>query len=164
MIRLFNNEMLLIDSVRYDDESPWVINPDGSGSTLELKNPNLDNGYFGNWSSSNGNGTPGKQNSNFIVTSIEENIELPNEFRLYQNYPNPFNPSTKIRFSLPQRSVVSLEIFNVIGEKIDELINSTLNTGFHEVDFHSSNLSSGIYFYKIKSGNFVQTMKMILLK
>ncbi|MBK7107244.1 MAG: Ig-like domain-containing protein [Ignavibacteriae bacterium] len=99
-----------------------------------------------------------------LLTSVENEKEIPVQFSLEQNYPNPFNPSTKIRFSLPQRSEVSLEIFNVIGEKIDELINSTLNAGFHEIDFHSSNLSSGIYFYKIKSGNFVQTKKMILLK
>ncbi|MFZ1288954.1 MAG: CotH kinase family protein [Melioribacteraceae bacterium] len=164
LIRLFNKEMEIIDSVRYDDENPWVTNPDGTGSTLELKNPNLDNGYFTNWGSSTGNGTPGKENSNFVVTSVDEIKELPSKFELYQNYPNPFNPSTKIRFSLPQRSEVSLEIFNVIGEKVDELLNSTLNAGIHEIDFINTNLSSGIYFYKIKSANFVQIKKMILLK
>ncbi|MBK8947035.1 MAG: Ig-like domain-containing protein [Ignavibacteriae bacterium] len=99
-----------------------------------------------------------------LLTDIESEKEIPIIYSLEQNYPNPFNPTTKIRFSLPQKSEVTLEVFNVIGEKVDELINTTLNSGLHEVEFKNENLSSGIYFYKLKSGNFVEIKKMVLLK
>ena len=164
LLRLYDNNNELIDSVRYDDESPWTTIPDGSGSTLELLNPGFDNSKYSNWRSSNGNGTPGKQNSNFITSVIEEKEEIPVKFELFQNYPNPFNPSTKIRFTLPKKAEVTLDIYNVIGEKVEELLNSTLNSGVHEIEFSNSKLASGIYYYKLKSGDFVKIKKMILLK
>ncbi len=99
-----------------------------------------------------------------IVTDVEKSELIPDNFSLEQNYPNPFNPSTKIRFSLPEKAEVSLEFFNIIGEKVGELLNSTLNAGYHEVEFRNSNLSSGIYFYRIKAGNFVEVKKMMLIK
>lgn len=131
---------------------------------MELLNPGFDNSKYSNWGSSNGNGTPGKQNSNFITSVIEEKEEIPVKYELFQNYPNPFNPSTKIRFTLPKKTEVTLEIYNVIGEKVEELLNSTLNSGVHEIEFSNSKLASGIYYYKLKSGDFVKIKKMILLK
>jgi len=99
-----------------------------------------------------------------IVTDIIESELLPTKYSLEQNYPNPFNPSTKIRFSLPERSEVTLEIYNVIGERVSELLHGTLNVGHHEIEFRNSNLSSGIYFYRLNAGNFSEVKKMILLK
>ncbi len=99
-----------------------------------------------------------------VITSIEGEKSVPVIYSLSQNYPNPFNPSTKIRFTLPQRSDVSLAIYNVIGEKVADLINSELNPGSHEVEFNNTTLSSGIYFYRLKTGSFVDVKKMILLK
>lgn len=88
----------------------------------------------------------------------------PVAFKLSQNYPNPFNPSTSISFNLPVTSEVKLEVFNLIGNKVATLINETLNSGSHSANFDASNLSSGIYIYRIQAGDFTQTKKMLLIK
>ncbi|MCB9248516.1 MAG: S8 family peptidase [Ignavibacteriales bacterium] len=107
------------------------------------------------------------------ATSVQEvKNELPNEFVLNQNYPNPFNPTTSIKFNLPTESKVRLNVFNVLGEEVAELVNNNLQAGFHSVQFDARSLNSGIYFYKIEAGDpsagsghgFVQIRKMMLLK
>ena len=99
------------------------------------------------------------------TTSIENNnATIPQEFSLSQNYPNPFNPSTKISFTLPSSSNVSLKVFNTLGQEVSELVNENLQPGKYSVDFNASKLSNGIYFYKLASDNFVQVKKMILIK
>ena len=85
-------------------------------------------------------------------------------FQLFQNYPNPFNPSTNIKFDLKEDSYVTLTVYNIIGQKVAELINSDLSAGFHNVIFNAVNLSSGIYFYKLKAGSYSSVKKMELLK
>lgn len=101
--------------------------------------------------------------------AVEVEVYAPSEFTLNQNYPNPFNPSTKINFSLAADSKVTLTIFNLIGEKVAELINGNLSAGTHEVIFDAANLQSGVYFYKLHAvGNdgsdFTSVKKMILTK
>jgi hypothetical protein len=88
----------------------------------------------------------------------------PSAYALDQNFPNPFNPSTKINFSIPNEGFVTLDVYNSIGQKVATLVNETKTAGTYAVDFNASNLTSGIYFYKISSGNFTETKKMILLK
>jgi hypothetical protein len=83
---------------------------------------------------------------------------------LEQNYPNPFNPSTTISFSIPNEEFVSLKVFNSLGEKVAELVNERKPAGNYSVSFNAIKLASGIYFYKISAGNFLQTRKMILVK
>jgi hypothetical protein len=100
----------------------------------------------------------------FSTTDVLNESILPGDFRLYPNYPNPFNPSTTISFFLPQADNVELRIMNILGETIAVLINDNLTAGNYEVQFDASNLSSGIYFYTLRAGNFVQTNKMVLLK
>jgi hypothetical protein len=96
--------------------------------------------------------------------------EIPSKYSLYQNYPNPFNPVTKIRFDIQksvvgsQYSVVTLKVFDIPGKEITTLVNETLQPGSYEVTFDGSNLPSGIYFYQLKAGEFVDTKKLILLK
>ena len=85
-------------------------------------------------------------------------------FQLFQNYPNPFNPSTNIKFDLKEDSYVTSTVYNIIGQKVAELINSDLSAGFHNVIFNAVNLSSGIYFYKLKAGSYSSVKKMELLK
>ena len=85
-------------------------------------------------------------------------------FQLKQNYPNPFNPSTKIQYSIPSKSFVTIKIFNILGKKITTLVNEIKNAGEYSVNFNSVNLTSGIYFYKLTAGNYVSIKKMILLK
>ncbi len=92
------------------------------------------------------------------------NSTIPNKFELSQNYPNPFNPSTKIDFSVPQTSNVEITIYDILGNKVKELVNGFKDEGNYTVVFNASNLSSGIYFYRLQAGNFIETKKMILLK
>ena len=94
----------------------------------------------------------------------EENDNIPTEFILSQNYPNPLNPSTRIKYSIPKLSQVSLKIFNTLGEELEILVNEEIPVGTYEVNWNAANLPSGVYFYQLKAGEFVQTRKMILLK
>ncbi len=90
--------------------------------------------------------------------------EIPKEYKLFQNYPNPFNPSTEIKFKLPTNGNVKLTVFNSLAEEVITLANKEFSAGSHSIVFHPENLPSGIYFYKLTSGNFVDVKKMILLK
>jgi photosystem II stability/assembly factor-like uncharacterized protein len=106
------------------------------------------------------------------VTSVdEEENGIVNNFSLEQNYPNPFNPTTKIRFTIPSvissegRNLnVSLKVFDVLGNEVATLVNEFKSTGSYDVDFNASRLSSGVYFYKLHAGSFIETKKMILIK
>jgi photosystem II stability/assembly factor-like uncharacterized protein len=97
------------------------------------------------------------------IVSVE-NEEIPIEYTLEQNYPNPFNPITMIRYSVSGKSNVSLKIFNPLGEEIELLFDETKEAGTYEAVWNAQGLPSGIYFYKMKSGNFVETKKMVLMK
>ncbi len=89
---------------------------------------------------------------------------IPDEIVLYQNYPNPFNPNTEIKFSLPQADDVRLEIFNIMGQRVATLVDSRFEAGYHSVLWDAGDAASGVYLYRIKAGEFVDTKKMILLK
>ena len=92
------------------------------------------------------------------------NNETPSYYRLNQNFPNPFNPSTKISFSLPKKNHVVLEVYNTIGNEIATLVDADLQAGTHEISWVAKSLPSGIYFYRIKTDEFFDTKKLILLK
>lgn len=89
---------------------------------------------------------------------------LPSKFSLEQNYPNPFNPSTTITFSIPQQSNVSLKVYDALGSEVAELVNEEMKSGSYKINFDSSKLSSGIYFYTLRTNDFFNTRKMILIK
>lgn len=101
-----------------------------------------------------------------LASAISENqTEMPVKFELFQNYPNPFNPITHIRFGLPKASDVTLELFNILGQKITTLLDEWKPTGYHIIDFNASQFADGIYYYRLTSGKeFVQTKKLILIK
>ena len=105
-----------------------------------------------------------------IITSMNKNDGIVREYMLSQNYPNPFNPSTTITYSIPERSTVRLSIFNTLGQKISEIVNEVKEAGSYEQSFNASQLSSGIYFYRIEAASvinsktFVETKKMVLLR
>ena len=106
------------------------------------------------------------------ITINNENIDnvmvsshlIPDKYSLEQNYPNPFNPSTTIEFAVPKEVQVNLSIYDILGARVKELKNEVLKPGYYEVEFNASDLASGVYFYRIKAGDFIQTKKMILLK
>lgn len=96
--------------------------------------------------------------------SVEDNEPLPSEYALLQNYPNPFNPITTIKYSIPEQTFIKIKVFNMLGQEIATLVNQELQSGNYEVTFSAVNYTSGVYFYRIEAGNFVQTRKMILMK
>jgi hypothetical protein len=100
-----------------------------------------------------------------IVTSANTGMSTnPTAFALYQNYPNPFNPITNIRYGVPNRSHVTLTVFNALGQEVVQLVNGDMEAGYHEVQFEGKNLSSGVYFYRMQAGDFVQTRKFVLVR
>jgi hypothetical protein len=87
-----------------------------------------------------------------------------NEYQLSQNYPNPFNPATTITFQIPDRNFVTLKVYDVLGNEVANLVNEEKPVGSYEIEWNASDLPSGIYFYQLKAGEFIETKKMILLK
>ena len=163
-IWLYNTDDQLVDSVSYGDSSPWPVQPDGNGPTLSLRDPHLDNSNAENWMASNRYGTPGIAN-NAVFVSIEEDIEMPEDFQLFQNYPNPFNGTTNIVYSIPEPGLVTLKIYDLLGKEIRTLVNQVQVANKYRITFDTYGLSTGVYFYRIQVGNsFVETKKMLLLK
>jgi len=104
--------------------------------------------------------------SSQVLTDIQDNSVRPNEFLLFQNYPNPFNPSTVISYQLSVFSKVSLKVYDVLGKEIATLVTEEQQPGNYnyELGIRNYELSSGIYFYQLRAGSFIQTKKMIILK
>jgi hypothetical protein len=95
---------------------------------------------------------------------LDENTNIPKDYFLFQNYPNPFNPNTSIKWLMPETQFVTLMIYDALGKEVTALVNEELNSGEHKIVFNASSLSSGIYFYQLKAGDFIQTKKIILMK
>ena len=87
-----------------------------------------------------------------------------NDFTLYQNYPNPFNPNTNINYTIPNGNFVSITVYDVLGNKIETLVNEYKSAGSYETRFNGENFSSGVYYYQLRSGSRVFTKKMLLIK
>ena len=101
----------------------------------------------------------------YTPTAVNETKpSLPAAYTLNQNYPNPFNPSTVISYSIPKSSLVTIKIFNILGQEVKTLISQQQNPGTYKVSFDASKLSSGVYFYSLTAGGFNQVKKMMLLK
>lgn len=98
------------------------------------------------------------------VVNISESNTIPSIYSLEQNYPNPFNPATTIKYNIPTTANVSIKIFNSLGQEVQTLVNEIKSAGSYEVVFNASLLTSGVYFYRIQSGSFIETRKMILLR
>ncbi|HYQ87745.1 MAG TPA: T9SS type A sorting domain-containing protein [Bacteroidota bacterium] len=103
---------------------------------------------------------------NGVVAGVIEqhSAGIPASYRLYQNYPNPFNPSTKILYELPRASYVRLSIYDVLGREVKVLVDAQIGAGQHQATFNAGNLSSGVYFYRLVAGTFMETRKLLLMK
>lgn len=135
----------------------------GNGTSTELKSysftDNIENGkYYYQLKQIDFDGTSA------LSKVIEVNVGQPQEFNLSQNYPNPFNPSTTISYSVPVKGQVSLELYDVIGNKISTLVNEIKNPGSYNFNLNAGGLASGVYFYKLTAGDFISTKKLVLLK
>ena len=106
----------------------------------------------------------GAQEERTVVVGISGREELPVSYDLHQNYPNPFNPSTTIKYDLPKSSVVRLTVYDMLGREVSMLVNERKEMGVYEVKFDGSRLSSGVYFYQIQAGSFVETRKLLLVR
>ena len=164
-------------------EAVWLIKTNDSGDTLWTMSLEIEvalNGRSVQQSTDGGyiitgfyspNGFSGPFNVWLIKTTpdimsyIEQDSDMiPLNFSLRQNYPNPFNPSTKIKYSVPQTSKVVIKVFDVLGNEIETLNNEEKPAGTYEITWYAENLPSGVYFYQLKAGNYVETKKMVLLK
>jgi len=99
-----------------------------------------------------------------LVGIAEGNNLSPNEYFLYQNFPNPFNPTTTIKYDIPKEGLVTIKIFDILGREVETLVNEEKPAGKYQITFNAKKLSSGIYFYSIKTGDYIKTLKSILLK
>lgn len=146
LIRLFDNNAVLIDYVEYDDVAPWPIEPDGNGPTLELINPNLDNTLASSWSGSippNGtHGTPGVQNSTYIVVGIED-FEI-NEFTVY---PNPIINEATISITGTYDSV-KIVVYDLLGREVKKLESDS-----NRIILEKGNLKPGVYILELHANN-----------
>lgn len=112
------------------------------------------------------NGLTSASLNDIMVTDTEDEaiFSVPDRFELKQNYPNPFNPSTTISYTVPENGLVQLEVYDINGRKVATLINQVQSVGQYQVSFDASSLASGVYLYTLKSGSFIQTNRMVLLK
>ncbi|MCB9247637.1 MAG: T9SS type A sorting domain-containing protein [Ignavibacteriales bacterium] len=99
-----------------------------------------------------------------IITENNNELNIPVVFTLYQNYPNPFNPTTAIKYSIPDNHIVKLCVYDILGREVKVLVNEYQHKGYYEIKFEASDLSSGIYFYRLSSGKYIETKKLVLLK
>jgi len=105
-----------------------------------------------------------RRNFPVVLSAENEQNNLPQEYVLYQNYPNPFNPSTTISWQSPVSGWHTLKVFDMLGRELTTLVDEYLEAGKHKVDFNASNLSSGVYYYQLNAGDFVQSKRMLLVK
>lgn len=99
-----------------------------------------------------------------MLVAVREDKSLPAVFALRQNYPNPFNPSTTIRYELPKAAYVTLLIYSVLGQTVETLVDEEQSAGFYQVKVEASRLSSGVYFYRLLAGTFIETKKLLLVR
>lgn len=130
-----------------------------SENLYEIHFPAAQTGYVASWS-----GKILKTTNGGLTYITKSNSEIPEKYSLEQNYPNPFNPATTIEFSIPKKTNVKITIFDIAGKEISVLYNDVLQAGTYKVDFSASNLSNGVYFYRLTADNFTETKKMILIK
>ncbi len=99
-----------------------------------------------------------------ITGIIDKSDKIPTNFSLGQNYPNPFNPTTTINYTIPNRSRVTLSLYNTLGQKVAQLVNGDKDAGAYSITFDASGMASGVYLYRMETGSFMQTRKLVVLK
>jgi hypothetical protein len=162
VIRLYDSAGILIDSVRYDDKDPWPEAADGSGATLELLDPALNNDLAESWIASLDLGSPGRKNH--TVTGLADNSnKLKDYVFLYQNYPNPATNYTVISYSVKHPGLVQLKVYDIMGREVRTLVNRFQQAMEYSISFDTADLQNGIYLYSLQiTNNVVESRKMIV--
>jgi hypothetical protein len=163
----YNGTSNLLVEVCYDNSSYTQYSPVNATSA-----PGMTWGYYTDNSTgctmTGGTAQVNRPNICFVYQTGTGNgnnySSVPAKFNLSQNYPNPFNPVTKINFALPVKGFVTVKVFNILGKEVATLVSDTKEPGYYSVDFNASNLSSGVYYYKLESGSFSDVKKMMLIK
>ena len=144
---------------------------DGGGSWMQYNGPEFGQGFYRSIYAYNDSVIWAVGNAKIIftenggLTKVQQlSLFAPDEFRLYQNYPNPFNPSTNIKFEMPKSGKAELKVFDAGGREVSVLLNENLSAGSYEYTFDAAGLPSGIYFYRLRTGEFVASGKMLLIK
>jgi hypothetical protein len=151
-------DRLIIDSLRNTGGYSWRIPSDaGVDSTYQVRVCAVDDSTVADTSD-------GMFKIIEVVTSTDEERRVPLTYALAQNYPNPFNPVTTLRYSLPERSQVSLKVFNILGEEVASLVDRVQDSGYKTVSFDAGRLASGMYLYRLTAGSFTATRKMLLVR
>jgi uncharacterized repeat protein (TIGR02543 family) len=165
LIRLFSASDEIVDELTYNDKAPWPLEADGLGATLALTNPGFDNSNGANWAASTDHGTPGRANSDVIVSTQDEpKKDLPSSISLGQNYPNPFNPVTTINYELNDPGKVRLMVYDLTGRLVAELVNERKSAGRYSVSWDATNVASGVYFYRLEASGEVISKSLTLIK
>ena len=158
-----------VDGVKKFDSG--VMNPTSRTQTVDVGIRGADTLKLVVGDAGDGNNSDHADWANALVgrdtasTAVDSPLhEIPGSFRLEESYPNPFNPTTTIRFGLPQRSHVTLTVFNALGQQVEELVNGDIDAGTHEVKFDGSRLASGVYFYRLQAREHMQTRKLVLMR
>ena len=150
----YNTSSVLMGSSDWTDES----NLYNDENIIILHSPIIANQYYQEFHQRY------KEVSGHPVSINTFSNEIPSNFKLYQNYPNPFNAQTVIRFSVKRQAVVNIQVYNVLGQKVTDLVNTRFNPGEYQVTFNSSSLSSGIYYYTMRSEDFSEVKKLVITK
>lgn len=169
---VWNGTDNLLVEVCYNNSSYTQYSPVKSTTT-----PNMYWGRYGDLSTADGCQTtswtsttapPGRPNISLVFNAGTHagntNTQTPLEYSLSQNYPNPFNPVTKINFTLPKQKFVTLKIYDILGKEISSPVNEIKEAGYYSIDFNASNLSSGVYFYRLSTDEFTDIKRMVLLR
>ena len=167
-VRIFDHDGILKDSVSYDDISPWPIEPDGNGPTLELISPDLDNTLAESWISSQYFGSPGEENTASLAYQSSKQI-LPEQTSLLKAYPNPFNGRINIPYQISRLEKLDIVIYDIVGNEIRKYPLKHSNPGQYNISWNAKNklgqeVSTGVYFIKLSSTFFKSVEKIIFLK
>jgi hypothetical protein len=167
-IRLYDSDEILIDSLSYGVSAPWPEEPNGSGPSLELMNPALENALAKAWGTSMAHGTPGKVNSNYMA--VKDSLIIPTPFqmhtRLLQNYPNPFNVKTTVTYTISpgDSGMVHLALYNIKGQLIKTLVKKKVPFGLYHVTLQANNMASGTYYCRLTTKKTIKTSKIIVIR
>lgn len=162
VIRLYNRDGMLIDSVQYEDKSPWPETPDGLGPTLELIDPDLDNDVASNWEAALDIASPGRRNQTY--TGLEELVnDAEDKNMLYDSYPNPASSNTIISYSIKQPGFVSLTIHDIMGRVVNTMVDQYQEPSEYRMNVEINDIPNGIYLYSLNVNySLIESKRLII--